>query len=90
MIQMTQGLALEVEREVNMIHNQEEKASMMLMMTTPELAAESQVNLMLMIITIERILEEPGDSRMIWEDRSLESSLLFMRMLSPLAMSILS
>ena len=81
---------LEVEREANMILNQEEKASMMLMMTTPELAAESQVNLMLMIITIERILEEPGDSRMIWEDRSLESSLLFMRMLSPLAMSILS
>merc|ERR1719458_323308 len=73
---------LEVEREVNTILNQEEKASMMLMMTTPELAAESQVNPMLMIITTERILEEPGDSRMIWEDRSLESSLLFMRMLS--------
>ena len=74
---------LEVEREVNTILNQEEKASMMLMMTTPELAAESQVNPMLMIITTERIQEEPGDSRMIWEDRNLESSLLFMRMLSP-------
>lgn len=73
---------LEVERVV--------RASMMQMMTTPELAAEREVNLMLMITTTERILEELRDSRMISEDRSQESSPLSMRMLSPLAMSILS
>lgn len=103
---MGQTLILEAEREVNRMDPDLEveraasmtltmtsrvvRASMMQMMTTPELAAEREVNLMLMITTTERILEELRDSRMISEDRSQEFSPLSMRMSSPLAMSILS